>query len=247
MPAIDKRGFVYIRKSDEYAGDHPNFTTMKMNGFTVPVVRPPDYDPFAIATAKEARKQGLYPALWEVPKRFQDGSREDPIVFANRFSEIAGDFDEAEAYTYALVCDNEDLPVAWHEAFAPAFAAMRTRKKILSIDPLKGDMWNVHNIYAPYIANGFSIDIQCYNGQMDYFGVARCFGVVAGTPGVNPWNIRVTLPPGRTAEILASGLDKMGPIGIGLFAPNAAQIEHDLPIYGQFISGAVLPKVLAYK
>lgn len=247
MTAFDKRAFLYVRMSDEYAGDHPNFTVMKMNGFTVPCFRPLTTDPKSLAAVKAARLAGLYPAIWETPKTLANNVREDPHVFANRLSGIAGDFDNEGAYVYALISDNEDLPQDWHNAFAPAMAALRSRMKILSIDPLKGDMWGEPNIYTPYVNNGFSIDIQCYNDKMTYFEVVRCLGVVLGTPGVKPWKVRVTLPPGKFDEIMLSGITKLGPIGIGLFAPSTDQINNELPKWGEFISGAVLPRVLAYK
>lgn len=247
MPAIDKRGFIYIRKSDEYGGNHPNWQVMAMNGFTVPCVRGTEEDPHAIETAISARENGLFPALWEVPKHLPGDKREAPIAFANRLNDIVADFDKAKAYVYAIIPDCEDLPLDWHEAFAPTFAGMRTRKKILSIDPLKGDMWGMRNIYAPYVNNGFSIDVQCYDGDMDYFDAARCWSVVCATPWVKPWMVRVTLPPGKITEILTSGIAKMGPIGIGLFAPSQKQMNEELPVYGDFISGTRLPAVLAYK
>jgi hypothetical protein len=247
VPEFNKRGFLYIRKSDEYGTNHPNYEIMKMNGFTVPVIRPKEVDPLAIDTFKSARKAGLFPALWEVPKKNADGSREGALQFATRLNTIIADLDKQEAYAYAVVCDNEDLSIEWHEEFAPAFAAMRSRLKILSIDPLKGDMWGERNIYTPYVANGYSIDVQCYNDKMEYFDAARCWSVVCATPGVRPWKVRITLPPGRLPEILQSQITKLGPIGIGLFAPNTSQITTELPIYGEWISGARLPTVMAYR
>lgn len=247
MPEFNKRGFLYIRMSDEYGTNHPNYEIMKMNGFTVPVIRPPEVDPLAIDTFKSARLAGLFPALWEVPKKNSDGSRESASGFANRLNSIVADLDSKQAYVYAIVCDNEDLPREWHEEFAPAFAAMRSRLKILSIDPLKGDMWGTKNIYAPYMANGYSIDVQCYDGNMAYYDAARCWSVVCATPGVLPWKVRITLPPGKLPAILQSQFTKLGPIGIGLFAPNTDQIKMELPIYGEWISGAKLPTVIAYR
>lgn len=247
MPEFNKRGFLYIRKSDEYAGNHPNYEVMRMNGFTVPVIRPKEVDPLSLNTFKSARLAGLYPALWEVPKKDSTGTRETASAFANRLNTIIADLDKNEAYAYAIICDNEDLPIEWHEEFAPMFAGMRTRLKILSIDPLKGDMWGTRNIYKPYINNGYSIDVQCYDGNMNYYDAARCWSVVCATPGVLPWKVRVTLPPGKLPEILQSQIGRLGPIGIGLFAPNTAQINAELPIYGEYITGAKLPQVLAYR
>jgi hypothetical protein len=247
MPAFDKRAFLYVRMSDEYGTNHPNYSIMKMNGFSVPCFRPVTTDPLAPAAIKEARKQGLCPALWETPKTLANDVREDPIVFANRLSGIVADLDKDASYIYGIICDNEDLPLDWHEAFAPALAVLRSRPKILSINPLMGDMWGTENMYVPYVANGFSIDIQCYNDKMEYFDVSRCLGVVLGTPGVLPWKVRVTLPPGNFDKIILSNILKLGPIGIGLFAPSTDQITNELPKWGEYISGSVLPRILAYK
>jgi len=247
MAAFDKRGYIWIRMSEEYGTNHPNWQIMKMNGFTVPCVRPPEIDPLAVETIKSARKNGLYPALWDIPKHLPNDKRETPTDFANRLNTIIDQLDKDAGYVYAIIPDNEDLPLEWHEEFAPKFAAMRTRMKILSIDPLKGDMWGQRNIYAPYVNNGYKIDIQCYNGDMDYYDAARCWSVASATPGVKPWMVRVTLPPGKFNEIIASGLHRLGPIGIGLFAPTQDQMNIELPKYGEYISGAKLPQVVAYK
>jgi hypothetical protein len=246
VPAFDKRGFVYIRKSDEYPGNHPDWGIMKDEGFTVPLVRPPEVDPKAIETVKSARKAGLYPALWEVPKKLPDESREKPIAFADRLNKIIGDMDAAGAYTFAYVADNEQLPVEWHEEFAPYMAGKRTRAHILSIDPQQGSMWDTRNIYAPYIKSGWSIDIQCYGAKMEYFDVMRCVGVVLGTPGVPSWKVRVTVPPTDTEQILTT-LTKMWPMGVGIYAPSFSQVVNELPKYGDYISNVVNPPKVAYK
>src|SRR5258708_29853941 len=99
MPEFNKRGFLYVRMSDEYAGNHPNWQVMKMNGFTVPVIRPPGVDSFALEAIKSARINGLFPALWEVPNK---NPVEDPIVFANRLNDIVANLDNKQAYVYAI-------------------------------------------------------------------------------------------------------------------------------------------------
>src|SRR5262245_50126739 len=234
MPAFDDRAAIWIRKSDEYPSDHPDYDIMKADGFTILAVREPDEDPKAIATCKSARKAGIFPVLWMVPKHFDDGSREKAITFADRMDKTIGDMQAAGAYVYAYIGDNEQLSLEWHQGFAPYMAAKRTRPHWLSIDPLQGSMWDTTNIYTPYVASGWSIDIQCYNDKMSYFDVKRCVGVVLGTPGVDPSKVRVTLPPTVTESIIGD-LRKMWPLGIGIFAPTWGQIVTELPKYGPYI------------
>jgi hypothetical protein len=107
-------------------------------------------------------------------------------------------------------------------------------------------MWDIRNIYVPYIRTGWSIDIQCYGSKMEYFDVVRCLGVVLGTPGVVPWKVRVTLPPTDTEEILATLL-KLWPVGVGIFAPSYSQVLNELPKYGDYIRNVVNPPTVAYR
>src|SRR5947208_15891356 len=105
MAAFDKRAFIYIRKSDEYGTNHPDWSVMRMNGFSVIVVRPPTFDPLAEATVKSAKEAGLYPAIWDGPKDLGNGVREDPMVYANRISGVVGDCDKVGRYLYGIVTD----------------------------------------------------------------------------------------------------------------------------------------------
>src|SRR6266699_2550531 len=104
MSAFDKRAFIYVRTSDEYDGNHPNFTVMKMNGFNVCCVRERSFDPLAAYTIRAARQAGIYPVLWMGPNK-----DESALDFVTRIDTEIAYLDSHQAYCYAIILDNEGL------------------------------------------------------------------------------------------------------------------------------------------